>query len=451
MKPFTLPKTLLMGSATSSLQIEGGDRGNNWYRWAASGNIQDGSTPIVACDHWNRWKEDVDLLAEMGHETYRLSIEWSRVEPAPGVIDSEVLERYAQEVQLLRDKGIDPLVTLHHFSEPIWFEDQGGWQKKSSVACFVRYVNHVVHYLSPWVNSWVTINEPNVYLTANHVVGNFPPGHRGMSRYFHGAANMIEAHVHAYQLIHEVGSLYWDKVQVGFALHMAYIEPAGFPSTHLGSMLMEHNFHTIFLEGMNRGILIFPLKQRPGVKPGIYADFMGINYYARYQVQPSWNPRTLFFKLGIKPSGRFNDLGWEIHPEGLHAIAKDLYAEYGLPIWITENGTCDHADAFRGRFIIEHLESVHRIIEEGIPVERYYHWSTLDNFEWDLGLIPRFGLVEVDYVTQERRIRPSGHMYSSIIRRREVTEAMIQRYIKSLNHYRKDPNDRIADPLRGQG
>ena len=191
---------------------------------------------------------------------------------------------------------------------------------------------------------------------------------------------------------------------------------------------MEHNFHTIFLEGMTRGIIEAPLRKRSSIVPGIYADFMGINYYARYQVQPSWNPRTLFFKLGVKPTGRFNDLGWEIHPQGLYVKAKQLYEEYGLPIWITENGTCDRADAFRSRYILEHLEVVTHLCRDGIPVERYYHWSTFDNFEWNLGLAPRFGLVAINYETQGRFIRPSGKLYTKIIETRKVTKEMVAYY-----------------------
>lgn len=176
MKPITFPPSFRFGTATASLQIEGGNTNNSWFRWAQEGHIRDGSNPVRACDHWNRIDEDVRLMKGISMNAYRLSLEWARIEPAEGAFDSEAVARYRHELELLKQAGIEPLVTLHHFSNPLWLEDDGGWTNEKVIARFERYVSHVVEVFGDLVNDWVTINEPNVYLIHGYLLVN---GRRG--------------------------------------------------------------------------------------------------------------------------------------------------------------------------------------------------------------------------------------------------------------------------------
>jgi beta-glucosidase len=178
---FTLKDGLLLGTATAATQIEGGDDNNNWARFAREGKVDDGTTPTRACDHYNRWREDIDLMAEMGLQIYRFGIEWSRIEPEQGEFDYDVLDHYREEIEYMIEKGIKPLLTLHHFSNPLWFEDMGGWCKKESVDIFLRFVRHVVSELGPLVDDYITINEPNVYSTNSLFYGTWPPEKKSLS------------------------------------------------------------------------------------------------------------------------------------------------------------------------------------------------------------------------------------------------------------------------------
>ncbi len=422
MKSFKLPKTLKMGSATSALQIEGNIKWSNWLRWSEFHYIFDGSTCAHTTNHYNHLEEDVELLKTLGHECYRMSIEWSRVEPAKGVFDPEAMRHYRKEVQLLIDNGIEPMITLHHFSDPIWFEDLGSWQNPKSKEYYLRFVKKMIHVLGDLVTYWVTFNEPNVYFQGTCIDGTFPPGQVGLGNYFRGSLVMIDCHIEAYKLIH----LYYrtrlhKKVMVGVAHHLAYFTLAKKPHwwETIGVKFLNRYFHEFYLEGMTYGHILFPFKLK-GVQYGRYADYMGINYYARHLVRATPHIETFYMTLEPMKGGNYSDLGWEIYPEGLYYFGKKLYKSYGLPLLITENGTSDSKDEFREQYISDHLYQVNRLIKEGIPVTHYYHWSFLDNFEWADGLTPKFGLVEVDYETEERHIRPSALFYKKVIKERVI-------------------------------
>ena len=208
---FNLPHSLLLGSATASLQIEGGDKGNNWYRFCEQGRVKDGTHCIVADDHWNRIEEDIELMKQLNHKVYRMSIEWSRIEPERGKYLEEPLIHYRDEIQILLDNHIQPLVTLHHFSQPIWFEDMGGWTNPESVIVFTSFTEKVVSFLGDLVPEWVTINEPNVYLESTYSSAIFPPEKPSMINYYKGLRNMAAAHIATYKQIHDL------RRKMGFA------------------------------------------------------------------------------------------------------------------------------------------------------------------------------------------------------------------------------------------
>lgn len=429
MKPFKLPEHFLFGTATASLQIEGGDRNNNWYRFCEEQKTKDGTHCFVADDHWNRFEEDIRLMEELNQQTYRMSVEWSRIEPEKGRFSEEALRHYRTEIRMLLDHNIHPLVTLHHFSNPIWFEDMGGWAKKESVECFIHFTTKVVSSLGDLVEEWITINEPNVYLEGTYSSGNFPPGKPSLINYFKGARYMVRAHIEAYHTIHKIRKEhhFLGETKVGTANHIRVFDlPNKRIMANLPRNLIDYVFHSLFMEGMIYGKFKFPigLNRYPYGKK-VFCDFIGINYYSRDIIKFSWNPLRMFADLTVQKGAQTNDMGWEIYPEGLYRVCKKYWNLYKQPIYITENGICDAEDQKRSPFIYDHLAEIKKLIDEGVQIERYYHWSLLDNFEWDEGLTPRFGLVDVDYETQKRTIRRSGHFYGEIAKAGGVTTETI--------------------------
>lgn len=433
MMPFTLPKDFLLGAATSATQIEGGDDNNSWYRWSRQpGRIKDGSDCFTACDHWNRVDEDTALFKKMRLQTYRLGIEWSRIEPAEGKFDRAALKHYRDEIAKLRRAGIVPLVTLHHFSNPLWLEDRGAWLAADTPQRFERYAAFVTEGLADLVSDWITINEPNIYLLLGYIAGIWPPGEGGIKPYLAGARSMIDAHIRTYRAIHDIRARKGHRdTRVGVAHHLRVFDPAsGSPLSALVARAWERIFQDMFLEGMATGRLTFPAGRGYPFGRGSFQDFLGINYYSRDIVRFAiGKPGNLFGEMSVPADAPRNDLGWEIYPEGLYRLCKKYYDRYRVPIYITENGTCDARDAFRARYLYDHLLQVSRLIADGVDVQRYYHWSIMDNFEWAEGLSGPFGLVAVNFKTQKRTIRPSGEFYREIIAKRGVTKEMIIHYL----------------------
>lgn len=432
MDQFKLPENFLLGTATSSLQIEGGDRNNNWYRWCEQKKIKDGSHSIVADDHWNRYRSDIELLKELHSDTYRMGLEWSRIEPEPGKFNVEALAHYRDELTELIKNGIRPLVTLHHFSHPLWLEDLGGWENPIVVEYFKKYTRQVIESLGDLVDSWITINEPNVFTFYGYLQGSWPPGKKDIGAVFRVFKNMVHAHIESYQLIHQIRSEkgFPGETLAGVAHHLRIFEPLENKMLNrFSAVLIRYFFQDLIVKAMATGQLNFPLGF--GGCPfgkGNYQDFLGINYYTRDMVRFQWNPGMMFSQLTVKAGAPTNDLGWEIYPGGLYRICKHYYQKYQIPIFITENGICDQKDTKRAQFIYDHLREVAKLVEEEIPVRRYYHWSFIDNFEWLEGESARFGLVANDFSTQTRTIRRSGRFYAEVCRNKEATREIISNY-----------------------
>ena len=376
MKPFRLPDDFLMGTATASLQIEGGDRNNSWYRWTQQkGRIADGTDCSVASDHWNRVAEDTRIMKGLGVNAYRLSLEWSRIEPTEGSFSAAALAHYRDEITRLRKAGIDPMVTLHHFSNPLWFEDSGGWTDERAVSRFERYAEHVVRALGDLVSTWVTINEPNVYLVFGYVAGTWPPGEQNIGRFISGARVMIRAHIAAYRKIHETRkSMGLAGTKVGVAHHLRIFDPMnGTAGERFACFLQNRLFHEVFVTGMSEGRYLLPVGTGYPMGKGSYQDFFGINYYSREMVR--FNPRRpdqMFGDISTKEGAPVNDLGWEIYPEGLYRFCEKYYRRFRIPLYITENGTPDAKDSFRARYIYDHLYQVKLLVDAGVDVRGYY-------------------------------------------------------------------------------
>ena len=416
--PFSLPDNLKLGCATAATQIEGEDKNNSWYAWAQTpGHIKDGTSPIRANQHWRLYEKDLLLMSEMGIRDYRFGIEWSRIEPTRGVFDDKAMDHYRAEIQRMIQYGIRPLVTLHHFSNPIWFEEMGAFETGESVGLFQKYAVYVVSHLSDLCTDYVTINEPNVYAVNGYIFGSWPPGKKSFTKAFKVMKNLTLCHLHAYRYIHE---LYCEReVRVGFANHLRVFVPYGKnPFYAWQAKIMEYLFQGALTKSMSTGQLAFPIGCTAPLGRDRYYDYIGINYYSRSVIKN--------FKEIDLPDRPRNDLGWDIYPEGLSILCCGQYKKYHAPIWITENGTCDKEDQFRSAYIYDHLR---QIADEKLPVERYYHWTFIDNFEWAEGESARFGLVKCDFETQERTVRQSGRFYSEVIGRRKVTSEMIAQYL----------------------
>jgi len=356
------PRGFLWGSATSAYQVEGGNENSDWEHWKVKAER--------ACDHYHRYEEDFEIAKSLHQNAHRLSIEWARVEPEKGEFDKKEIQHYRHVLRALRRRKIKPLVTLHHFTNPLWIAERGGWENPSTVGYFESYVRYIVTQLADLCDFWVTINEPWVYLSEGYLYRRWPPETCDPVAALKVGKHMLRAHRGAYHLIHAIQ----PKARVGIAYSLACVR-----------MPMHIN----------------PLSwwERTCITWAEVQDFIGVNYYR------SVNP------LGDELPE--SDIGWKIYPEGLYVVLMEL-ERFSLPVYVTENGIADAEDEKRADFISDHLVSVWRALQEGIDIRGYFYWSLLDNFEWAQGFGPRFGLVEIDYETMERKVRPSAQVFSRI-------------------------------------
>lgn len=428
MVTFKLNRKFMLGTATASTQIEGGDTNNTWYKWCEEGHIADSSSCITACDHWNRVKQDTEILKSLNIQTHRMSLEWSRIEPEAGKFSAEAMKHYRDEIHQLLGSNIKPLITLHHFSDPIWFQNIGGWSIPGNSEMFIEYVRYVIENLGDLVCEWITFNEPNVYTTFGYELGVFPPGMRNVLEASKVKAELIKTHVKLYKMIHHIrrDKNFKGKTMVGSAIHLRIFQ--GISRTgKIAAGVLDYIFNEQFMVGMVTGRLMFPLSQKGcGYKIGRYADFIGINYYTRNIVEFAMDPSMYFHKLVNSNDLQKTDLGWDIYPEGIYKLCRKYYGRYELPIFITENGISDRYDNRRPDYIVNHLAYLAKAIDEGIGVERYYHWTLMDNFEWVEGESANFGLYKCDFRTQERAPRKSAELYAAICKEKKLTEEMIE-------------------------
>ncbi|MDF2987852.1 MAG: Beta-glucosidase [Eubacterium sp.] len=432
MDTFKLGENFMLGTATASTQIEGGDTNNTWYKWCQEGHISDSSSCFTACDHWNRVKEDTELLKDLNVQIHRMSLEWSRIEPEPGKFSAYAISHYRDEIKQLLANNIQPLVTLHHFSDPLWFQNMGGWKKPENSELFIGYVRHVVENLGDLVAEWVTFNEPNVYTTFGYELGIFPPGSRNLIESIKVKAEIIKTHVKLYNMIHKIRleKNFKGKTMVGAAMHLRIFEGIS-RMGKITAKIVNYAFNELFMVGMTTGRLMFPLAGKGyRYEKGQYADFLGINYYTRNIVEFALDPSNYFHQLISDKNLKKSDLGWDIYPEGIYMLCRKYYHKYKLPIYISENGISDKNDSRRAQYIVNHLAYIAKAIDEGIPVDRYYHWTLMDNFEWVEGESAKFGLYKCNFANQQRIPRKSAEVYAKICKEKQLTEEMIKSFWK---------------------
>jgi len=390
------PEGFIWGASTSSHQVEGGNTLNDWWRFEQAGRVPDISG--AACDQFHRYEEDFDLAVELGHSAHRLSIEWSRIEPRPGEFDAEAIEHYVAVLSALKRRGLIVFLTLHHFTNPVWFASEGGWTSRTGPQRFERYVRAITGPLAPYVDFWMTINEPTSVAFNGYLFGGWPPARRfDLPGAYRQLDTMAEAHVLAARAIRTVV----PGARIGFANILMNWRPDNVDSwwqERLRRFMDDFSNHR-FCDAVRDSI-----------------DFVGVQYYHTLRI--GWRPYGPGHLAGVPKT----DLGWDIVPSGLTDVVMDCWERYGAPIYITENGLADAHDSMRGDFIKNHLRALAAAMERGADVRGYLHWSLLDNFEWAFGYPPRFGLVEVDYATQRRTPRPSAYLYRDIIRANGLEE-----------------------------
>lgn len=417
------------GTATSAHQVEC-HLDNDWSVWEEQpGKIVDGTTSNASCGWWEgRYAEDFAWAQEMCNNSLRLSIEWSRIEPQQGQFNGEAVARYRAMLQSARDHGLEPMVTLLHFTVPRWVAAQGGWANPATIGHFERFVRHAVPQLGDLVDLWCTINEPNVYAVQSYLIGLWPPQHRSITETGRVLKNLLLAHAHAYLAIHELQS----EARVGLAQHIRVFDPLN-PRSFLDrwfTRLYDRLFNDLVLIFPSQGVIGFPLGFHEKVLEAYDTqDFIGLNHYSRDMISfDIRNPAILFTRRQAMPGAEYSMEGWgEVYPEGLYRSLKWL-AAYNKPIYITEFGIPDNKDAQRPRMLLTHLAAAHRALSEGVPVKGAYFWSLVDNFEWADGFAARFGLVGLDVANGQRTLKPSGELYREICCQGAITREMVERY-----------------------
>jgi beta-glucosidase len=396
------PGGFLWGTASAAHQVEGGNRNSDWWEFEHQpGRIANGDTSEVACDHYHRYREDFAMLRELNQNAHRLSIEWARIEPAEGAFDQAEIAHYRDVLGELRDQGLLPMVTLHHFSSPLWFARRGGWSAPGSAQAFLPFVERVVDELGDLVAMWCTVNEPNIYAAGGWLTGEFPPGVKGaLARVYHVTANMRRAHELSYVTIKRKR----PDALVGLSHHKFLFLPA----TPRQRDRWAANTTQLFLDRWP----VAPARLRRVVDAT--SDFIGIaHYWGQMCAFDLRRPKDQFIRRFNVPGADLTDMGWTSDPAWMRRVLNELRG-YGKPVYITENGLATSDDERRVRYLDAILANVALAIQDGVDVRGYFHWTNMDNFEWARGYSARFGLISVDRSTLERTVKPSGRHYARI-------------------------------------
>ena len=443
----TFPADFVWGAATSSYQIEGawnedGKGESIWDRFTHTpGNIEDGSTGDVACDHYHRYPDDIALMQHLGLDAYRFSISWPRILPeGRGRVNQKGLDFYSRLVDAVLEAGITPFATLYHWDLPQALQDEGGWPARSTAEAFVEYADVVMRALGDRVKSWTTFNEPWVIAVVGHLQGRHAPGHTNMDENLAAGHHVLLAHGWTVPLIRQavpgadVGLVLnlWPHTPASRSLadrqaaHSAdgamnrwYLDPVagrGYPR----DMVAEFDRPMDFVQPGDLDVIAAPI------------DFLGINYYSRHVIRSEAIPEAENAPREVFVSDDVTEMGWEVAPQGLYDILGQVHFGYHFPaLYVTENGAAFEDtvgpdgcvdDPRRVAYFRDHLAECARAIAAGIPLKGYFAWSLLDNFEWGFGYTKRFGIVHVDFDTQERRLKSSARYYQSVIAANAVVE-----------------------------
>ncbi len=437
------PKDFLWGSATSSYQIEGawnedGKGESIWDRFSHTPDkIKDGSNGDIACDHYHRYQEDVDLMKFLGLKAYRFSIAWARILPEGcGEVNEAGLDFYDNLVDALLEAGIRPFATLYHWDLPQALQDEGGWENRDTVDAFKEYADVVSKRLGDRVKDWITHNEPWVAAYIGNAWGVHAPGKRDYKSAFRVAHHLLLSHGVSVPVIRKNSA----DAQVGITLNLTVADPAnpaspadwdavrqmdGFMNRWFLDPLYGRNYPADMVAGFEKAYpdSINFIQAGDMETIAVPTDFLGVNYYTRTVVKAGEGVMPEQVKVEDSP---YTDMDWEVHPDSLTELLNRLHYEYRPPkIYVTENGA-SYADApneegcvkdtRRLEFLREHYIATYRAIQQGVPLAGYFVWSLLDNFEWGEGYKERFGITWVDFKTQERTLKDSALWYREVIK-----------------------------------
>jgi beta-glucosidase len=439
--PHAFPPGFVWGVATSAFQIEGGaiedGKGESiWDRFCRNpGAIADGSDGDIACDHYHRWREDLDLIAELGVDAYRFSISWPRVRPGgAGAWNAKGLDFYERLVDGLLERGVKPYVTLNHWDLPAELQDGGGWANRDTVHRFVEYALGVHASLGDRVAAITTHNEPWVIAHLGYETGAFAPGVKSRATAAQVSHHLLLSHGLALRALRAAGC----RSQLGIVLNLSPIHPATASAADLARARLEDGrglrwyLDPLFKAAYPQDVLEFLGADAPRVEPGdlqtiaTSMDFLGINYYSRTVVSADTAWDTARGGLAV------TEMGWEIYPDGLTELLLRLHHDYAVPpLYVKENGGAfkDQVidgqvhDADRVAYIASHIAAVGDALAQGVRMAGYMVWSLLDNFEWASGYEKRFGIVHVDYPTQQRTMKDSARWYRAFLQRQRAKRA----------------------------
>ncbi len=409
MKEKKFPEGFYWGAGTSAYQVEGGIENNDWAEAA-----RDGRLPVcgIACDHYNRFEADFDIAKSLGHTAHRFSVEWARIEPEAGKFNEEAIAHYRKVLEALRVRNIKPFVTLWHFTLPLWFSKSGGFERKDSPEVFARYCAFVVFRLGDLCENFSTMNEPEVFASNGWLRGTWPPfrrftltdmvsitnsgrqyepkaskGLEPLFLYLKVMKNLALAHNFAYKEIKKTA----PRVDVSVVKHVIVFDANWNPFNKIKASIANYYWTHKFMKRVYK-----------------HCDSVGLNYY-------------FYTQFGDTRKWRKTDMDWNFAPEHIYD-ALMMLTKYKKPLFVSEAGVADSTDAGRAEYITKQVLGTWKAIQSGADVRGHLYWSLLDNYELALGFAKRFGLVEVDYNTQERKIRPSAYVYKKICEDNAVLE-----------------------------
>lgn len=371
------PEGFYWGASSASYQVEGNIYNTDWaYEARTSKRV-----PVADSgpDHWNRYKEDFEIAKSLGHNSTRISLEWSRIEPEEGEFSMEAIRHYENVLRELRKLGLEPFITLWHFTIPEWLYKKGGAENRDFPEHFERFAKYAMKHLSKYCSHWVTMNEPEVFTSNGWLRGNWPPFKKNFLIEVKVTNNLAKAHVKAYLAMKKINL----NAEVGIVKDNIYFHSNGNPVNKIIAKVMREYWNFRFFRKIKNNF-----------------DSIGLNYY-------------FHSKYGPKKYYKKNDMGWDIFPEGIYHVLLEL-KRYNKPVFVAEAGIADKNDIYRGQYIKDLIYWVHRAILDDVPIKGFMYWSLTDNFEWAKGYDQHFGLIEINYETKERKIRDSAYEYKKI-------------------------------------
>jgi beta-glucosidase len=447
------PQDFLWGSATAAYQIEGAtdedERGASiWDTFCdMPGTIADNSSGDVACDHYHRYREDVALMAQLGLKGYRFSIAWPRILPeGRGKVNQAGLDFYSRLVDSLLEYGVTPFATLYHWDLPQALQDKGGWPERSTVDAFIEYTDAISRHLSDRIHHWMTINEPWVVAFLGYGIGMHAPGINDRKAYLRTSHHLLLAHGRAVGVLRANGD---SRTKVGIANAYNWADSLTDSLEDIAAARrFDGFFNRWFLDPIYKGeyppdmVEILGRENLPvedGDLQTIAAptDFLGLNYYTRSIISHNSSfgelSETLHMQQNMNESAEHTEMGWEVYPTGMYKMLTTVHQNYApKAIYITENGTAfpDEVtadgqvhDDRRVAYLQSHFVQANHAIQEGVPLNGYFVWSLMDNFEWGFGYTKRFGVIYVDYSTQQRIVKDSGKWYANVIKHNQLALA----------------------------